>query len=355
MGKAMIEALRGFDRRRLGVLLEFFHGLRVAVFGDFFLDKYLEVDPSLAEKSLETGQTAHQVVAVKHAAGAAGTVMNNLASLGTGRLLAVGCSGDDGEGYELRQDLKLIDVDCTHLHLDPERRTPTYLKPRDQDRPGLAGEHSRYDMKNRVPTPSAIQDRICASLRSLPGTIDALVVMDQVEDDDYGAVTSSTVNLLAELLPRHPSLVAWADSRRRIMSFSGLMLKMNQFELTGKHDPVPGALLSDAEIIAAQGALEKKIRRPVFVTAGEKGVWIGGATPELIPALRLNVPVDPTGAGDSFTAGAVLALAAGATGAEAALVGNLVASVTVRKLGTTGTATGPEVLSAFDLWKEQNS
>jgi sugar/nucleoside kinase (ribokinase family) len=350
----MIEALRAFDRCLLGDLLERFHGLRVAVFGDFFLDKYLDVDPVLAEKSLETGKTAHQVVAVRHAAGAAGTVANNLASLGAGKLLAVGCAGDDGEGYELRQDLAALGMDCTHLHTDTGRRTPTYLKPLDRDRPGLAGEHNRYDLKNRVPTPAAIQDRICASLRSLLPSIDALVVMDQVEDDGYGAVTASSVRLLAELLPQHPGLVAWADSRRRIMSFSGLMLKMNQFELTGRHDPAPGAAVPDAELVIAQRALEKKTGFPVFVTTGERGVWVGGASPVLVSAPRLTVPVDPTGAGDSFTAGAVLALAAGASGAEAALVGNLVASVTVRKLGTTGTAMPSEVLSSFDLWKEQN-
>jgi sugar/nucleoside kinase (ribokinase family) len=138
------------------------------------------------------------------------------------------------------------------------------------------------------------------------------------------------------------------------MSFSGLMLKMNQFELTGRHDPAPGAAVPDAELVIAQRALEKKTGFPVFVTTGERGVWVGGASPVLVSAPRLTVPVDPTGAGDSFTAGAVLALAAGASGAEAALVGNLVASVTVRKLGTTGTAMPSEVLSSFDLWKEQN-
>jgi len=35
-----------------------------------------------------------------------------------------------------------------------ELMTPTYLKPRDFGIPGLVGEHSRYDTKNRKPTPS---------------------------------------------------------------------------------------------------------------------------------------------------------------------------------------------------------
>ncbi|HRE99068.1 MAG TPA: hypothetical protein PLI18_01035, partial [Pirellulaceae bacterium] len=67
---------------RLDQLLDRFSTLRIAVLGDYFLDSYLDVDPALAEPSVETGKVAHQVVGVKHSAGAAGTVVNNLAALG---------------------------------------------------------------------------------------------------------------------------------------------------------------------------------------------------------------------------------------------------------------------------------
>ncbi len=60
-------------------------------------------------------------------------------------------------------------------------------------------------------------------------------------------------------------------------------------------------------------------------------------------------PVDVVGAGDSATAGIVASLLAGATRVEAAAVGNLVASITVQQLGTTGTATPKQVL---DRWRE---
>ena len=61
-------------------------------------------------------------------------------------------------------------------------------------------------------------------------------------------------------------------------------------------------------------------------------------------------PVDPTGAGDSATAGIVPALALGASPVEAAAIGALVAGLTVRQLGTTGTATPDQVLAAYDEW-----
>ncbi|MEI8020593.1 MAG: hypothetical protein WCH39_20490 [Schlesneria sp.] len=71
---------------RLNEILEQFPRHRIAVLGDFFLDKYLEVEPELAEPSLETGRVAHQVLSVRRYPGAAGTVVNNLAALGAGDL-----------------------------------------------------------------------------------------------------------------------------------------------------------------------------------------------------------------------------------------------------------------------------
>jgi sugar/nucleoside kinase (ribokinase family) len=141
------------------------------------------------------------------------------------------------------------------------------------------------------------------------------------------------------------------------MDFRGLMLKMNQFELVDRRDPAPGASVPAAEIEAALPRVAALAGAPVFATAAERGVWAcgGGAERALrVPALAYAGPIDPTGAGDSFTAGAVLALAAGASPAEAALVGNLVASITVRQLATTGTASPGELGPALDQWLKEN-
>ncbi len=350
----MIPGLERFGPARLAELTARFGSLRAAVLGDYFLDKYYEVDPALAEPSLETGLTAHQVVGVRHSPGAAGTVVNNLAALGAGRLVAIGFTGDDGEGWELRKDLAVLGVDRTHLHTDPSRSTPLYLKPRDSGRPGLAGEHSRYDVKNRTPTPPDLEAAVLESLRAVLPEVDALIVMDQVEDEGRGVVTPAVVRALAELLPRYPRVVAWTDSRRRIKSYRNLVLKMNQFELAGVHDPEPGSEIPDARIARALAETEAMAGAGVYATVGERGVWVGGPRPVRVPAVLVPPPVDPTGAGDSFSAGAVLALAAGASPVEAALMGNLIASITVRQLSTTGTARPEELSGALDLWKEQN-
>jgi bifunctional ADP-heptose synthase (sugar kinase/adenylyltransferase) len=337
-------------------LLDQFSQRQIAVLGDFFLDKYLEVDPGLAEPSLETGRTAHQVISRRHSPGAAGTVVNNLAALGAGELHAIGAIGDDGEGYDLCQDLHALGCSTVGLLRRTDLMTPTYLKPRDAGVSGLIGEHSRYDTKNRKPTPPDVVDALAAYLQRVmeQEKLDALVIMDQVELPDCGVVTARLRGVLSELAAKHPATRFWADSRRFIRQFRNVMIKPNQFEAIGRANPLPGDEVSAADLQRVLPKLRQEINAPVFVTYGERGMFVSDPELRLIPGLSVKGPIDPTGAGDSATAGAVLALTCGASMGEAALIGNLVASITVRQLGTTGTANPAQLQEALQDWRRQH-
>src|SRR6187200_982670 len=115
---------------RLAGLSSRFGRLRIAVVGDFCLDRYLEIDPSKSETSIETGLEVYNVVKVRSQPGAAGTILNNLVALGIGEIIPVGFCGEDGEGFELLAALKSKpNVSLTHFLQTPERRTFTYCKP----------------------------------------------------------------------------------------------------------------------------------------------------------------------------------------------------------------------------------
>ncbi len=348
-----METFKHMSPGRLEELIARFGQLRIAVIGDFFLDKYLDVDPVIAEVSLETGKTAHQVVSIRHSPGAAGTVVCNLSALGAGTLYAVGFTGDDGESYELRKDLTALRCNSEHLYCDPERMTPTYLKPRDRNDRSLSGEHNRYDTNNRVPTGEAVQDRLIRSLDALLPHLDALVIADQVKEQDCGVITTRVAQAVAERANRYPKVVFWADSRRRIRRFQSVIIKPNQFEAVGVRSAPPDAKLELAELQEAVRRLRAQTGAPIFATRGAEGMLVSDPEMTLVPGVRVEGPIDPTGAGDSATAGAVLALAAGATHPEAALVGNLVASITVQHLATTGTARPEELPPRLALWTKQ--
>ena len=339
---------------RLAELIGCFPEQRIAVLGDFFLDKYLDVDPALEETSLETGKPAHQVVGVRSSPGAAGTVASNLAALGAGALHAIGFSGDDGEGYDLRKGLAALGCSAEHLHVAGDRRTPTYLKPRDFRDPTLAGEHSRYDTKNRSRTPEDLERKILASLDVLLPRLDAVVVADQVEEADCGVVTIRVREALAGRARSFSRVIFWADSRRRIREFRGVIVKPNQFEAVGREIPAPGEHVGLDELRLAVERLRSRNGAPVVVTRGPEGMIVSDPEWTLVPGVKVEGDTDTTGAGDSATAGTVLALCAGASLPEAAVLGNLVASITIQQLGTTGVARPAELPPRLEIWRRQH-
>ena len=105
--------------------------LKIAIVGDFCLDRYLEIDPAKQEISIETNLPVHNVVRVRSQPGAAGTILNNIVALGAGTIFPVGFCGEDGEGFELQRALreKGSCVSLAHFQSTPSRRTFTYCKP----------------------------------------------------------------------------------------------------------------------------------------------------------------------------------------------------------------------------------
>ena len=339
---------------RLAELIAQFPSRRIAVIGDFFLDKYLEVDHGLDEPSFETGLNANQVVAIRRFAGAAGTVVNNLAALGCETLHAVGAVGDDGEASDLRSCLKKIGCSTDGLLTSGEIMTPTYLKPRDMRDPSLSGERERYDTKNRQPTPTSLIDNVIKAFDRVLPQVNAVIVVDQVVDHDCGIITAAMRDALAARASRQRNVLFWADSRNHIHDFRHMIIKPNQFEAVHHANPLPEDRIELGRLRAAIPILKAKTHVPVCVTLGERGMFV--SDPELthVPGVIVPGPIDPTGAGDSATAGAVIALASGASLAEAALIGNLVASITVQQLATTGTARPDELPVRLVMWRQQN-
>jgi sugar/nucleoside kinase (ribokinase family) len=325
--------LRGIPRLTLGVL------------GDLFLDRYLDIDATLTEPSIETGLDAYQVVGVRPSPGAAGTVINNLAALGVQRIHVISVIGDDGEGYELRQALGSLGiVDTQGVYSCEGRRTPTYTKPMWRERDQSPRELNRLDIKNRDRLPKAAEKRVADALTDIWPRIDGLLVLDQVSEPDCGVVTGGIRRRLAELGRGDPTRMILADSRERIGLFRSVWLKPNQDECvraTGGSERA-GSLLTCALALAHDAG------RPVFCTRGEGGTLVIDprslpAQVVQVPAYPVHGPIDVVGAGDSTSAGIGCALASGAGLEKAAAFGNLVASITIQQLGTTGTASPEQV------------
>ncbi len=337
-------------------------GRTIGVLGDLFLDRYLDIDAALDEPSVETGLTAYQITRVRSYPGAAGTVINNLAALGVGRIYPIAYIGDDGEGYELRQALKrLPGVEQGGIFSVPDRRTPTYTKPM-LNEAGTAKELNRLDIKNRVRTSEGVEEFIIELLDEAWPQLDSLLVLDQVSEPDCGVVTMRVRDRLAELGNIDPDKFVLADSREQIGLFRNVCIKPNGEEFAKGFDhrnrPLPWAptILLDVAYLT---------RRVMFFTSGENGISVvralsstaktdnfGAEAISIAAAYPVTGPIDIVGAGDSCSAGIASAMVSGLTHEQAAAFGNLVASITIQQIGVTGSAT-PEQVRA--RWREVNA
>ncbi len=333
-----------FTEARFRALTKRYRQLRVALAGDFCLDRYLEIDPARKEISLETGLPVHNVVRVRSQPGGAGTILNNLAALGVAELFPVGFAGEDGEGFELRRALAAVPgVQMEAFMLTTERRTFTYAKPLVLSPGRPPRELNRLDSKNWTPTPPALQRRIIQALGTLVPKVDAVILLDQVDVPETGVITQRFLRAVQAIKKERPNLLVVADSRRSLQGYPKVCLKMNRAELSrlaGK-----SRLVSIRESGPAAAALAREHRTYCFVTLAEKGMI--GASPEgqveHLPALPVRGKIDVVGAGDCVTANLTAALAAGAELREALQLANAAASIVVHKLGTTGTASVSEI------------
>jgi len=311
-------------------ILDALPGKSALILGDICLDRWSTYDPSEAEPSRETGLPRIAVVKTEVTPGAGGTVASNAKALGFGRVAVLGAVGTDGFGYELKQALAKGGIESALVE-SAEISTFTYTKL--INRSSGQEDLPRVDFIRTTDMPNAVEADILEKLNRLAPEFDAIFVSDQAETATGGVVTELVRERLANLALQRPTQIIWVDSRNRPQFFRNVILKVNREE--------------SARFPSANSIFRNEANLPLLcITHGPEGsLLVSAFGEEFISTISIAHPVDICGAGDSFSAGAVAGLVAGATPAEAAGLGNLVAAITVMKRGT-GTASPAEVLGS---------
>lgn len=318
-------------------ILRQFQRLSALVVGDICLDRWCSYDPTTSEPSRETGIRRVGVVRSEVTPGGGGTVANNLVALGAGRVAVVGTIGDDGFGHELTGALASCGIASELLVKAPGFQTFTYTKLLNAET-GVE-DLPRVDFINSKPLSSETERRLLNRLNAHVGGFDVIIVADQSETEQGGVVTPAVREMLTYLASRNPNKVFWADSRMRTEQFRGIVVKPNQEEAANACNRALGHL--------DYRALRRLIGgKALVITHGLEGALVVEESGETWVRTRaVQKPIDICGAGDSFSAGAAMALAVTGSPVEAARIGNLVASVTIMKKGT-GTASPEELLQS---------
>ncbi len=261
--------------------------------------------------------------------GGAANCAANLASLGAHASL-VGAVGDDAAGRALIEKLQEAGVVCDGVVVSKKSQTTTKVRI-------LAGHaHStrqqviRMDYEDLQRSEDSIEAEILEKLRRVASEADALIVSDY----NYGVASAGIIEYLRRWNNGGDKFM-FVDSRFRLNEFQDFTSATpNEDEV----EQIAGCRLDARETLEAAGEeLRARLRmKALLITRGSHGMMLveEGARPLHIEAVGAREAVDVTGAGDTVIATYALALASGASFADAAQIANHAGGIVVMKRGT---------------------
>lgn len=314
---------------------------RLLVVGDVMLDQFIW--GRVSRISPEAPVPVVEFERENFMPGGAANVARNLSALGA-RTELFGVVGRDAAAGQLRCLLTEQQVDCTGLLPVPSRHTS--IKTRvvaHQQQVVRVDRETRGELDGR-----AIARLVAAIEARLPGAAAVIV-------GDYGKGVVSQ-GLLDELKTRCRRRGVWLSLDPKPvhhLNLAGLSLitpnRKEAFELSGLPDDTRDANpLRDLNLMRTAGRLLNDLAPALLlITLGEQGMLLcrRGQKPFHIPTVAQEV-FDVSGAGDTVIATFTLAIAAGASPLEAAILSNHAAGVVVGKVGT-ATVTPEELAGSF--------
>ncbi len=317
------------DLARLASLLRGFAKLRLLVVGDLVLDEYVwgEVERVSPEAPVPVVHVREETVVL----GGAANVVRNVVALG-GQAAFCAVVGDDAAGRRAADLIEKLGVDPAGLLVVPGR--PTTRKTRVIAR---SQQVVRFDRETLEPPPATVGRRLLAAIDR------QLVACDGVVLEDYGkGVLSKSVVARAMRRFRSAGTPVVVDPKTSVVAYRGAeLLKPNLRET----ETLSGITIrTRADLERAVAKLRRRIGGgAVVVTRGSDGMTIFEADGAGIDVRTVAREVfDVQGAGDTSIAALALALRAGATLLEAAVLANAAAGVVIGKVGT-ATASADEV------------
>jgi D-glycero-beta-D-manno-heptose-7-phosphate kinase len=305
-------------------------GQRVAMLVDLVADRFISGTPKRISR--EAPVLILRYEGERLAPGGGANAVANVAALG-GVPLPVGVVGDDANGRELVAALAELGVETGGIRLRAGYRTPTKVRIVAGGRHAIKQQIVRYDVEDTLVLAAGERAELLAPLARWaadPATPPRVAILS---DYGYGAVDPALVPAVRRALGDGCRLIG--DSRYRLGELAGLDgATPNEEEadaLLG--EPLDG---EPARIAAGGAALRRRLgTRFLLVTRGSRGMSLfeEGAVAHL-PVHGTDQVADVTGAGDTVIGTFALALAAGATPLEAALLADYAGGVVVMKMGT---------------------
>ena len=314
---------------------------RVLVVGDVMLDQFIwggvsRISPEAPVPVVDFSRESFMP-------GGAANVARNLVSLATPAEL-FGAIGNDDAARKLLKLLGEQNIGCTGLVKNAARHTSikTRIVAHQQ-------QVVRIDRETRGALDARTTAKLLAEFKTKLAQADAVIVGDYGK----GVVTQSLLNEIKSLCHARGLWLSFDPKPVHQLNLSNLSLitpnRKEAFELAVLPDDTRNQNpLADKNLMLVAERLLNELRPALLlITLGELGMLLcqRGQKPFHIPTVAQEV-FDVSGAGDTVIATFTLAVAAGASPIEAAILSNHAAGIVVGKVGT-ATTTPEELVKSF--------
>lgn len=322
------------DKTRLKSIINEFTNKKILVIGDLILDEYLIGNPSRISR--EAPVIILKYLKSKYKLGGSSNAADNIASLG-GKAVLCGVLGNDQAATEFQ---KLCAENCIELLAFNEKYKYTTVKTRvvstSNSNPdagtGVQQQVLRIDKEENSEISSDTEKNILETINDI-NDIDLILLSDY----SNGVLTKAlAANIIENAKARKIKTVV--DSNGDFVKFKkAYSLTPNQPDL---EKVVQRKIENDEDCVNAGNQILQDLDIEILLTTrGAKGMCLSDKTSaSFIPAFNLSEVFDVSGAGDTVAAAYCLSLASGASPVEAAIIGNLAASIVVKKYGTATTS-----------------
>jgi D-beta-D-heptose 7-phosphate kinase/D-beta-D-heptose 1-phosphate adenosyltransferase len=302
-------------------LLERLAGRCILIVGDVMLDHFVigRVDRISPEAPVPIVQFDHEQFRL----GGAANVAGNVVAMG-GRAETVGIVGGDSDAARLLGELRRMEVGVSGIVTDPERCTTRKLRvvtTRNQ-------QVARVDYEADAEAVGALEATLVRKIGELARSADAILVSDYLKGVVSHGVAKAAVaaggarGIPVLIDPKVPHIDYYAGAT---------VITPNHHEA---ESVTHMRIRSAGEARAAARRFRDRARcENVLITRGEHGMWLLSADDEVALPAEAREVADVTGAGDTVIGTLALALAGGASLADAARLANRAAGIVVRKFG----------------------
>jgi rfaE bifunctional protein kinase chain/domain len=310
---------------RLIKLIDSFHQIQVLVVGDLTLDEFLTGQVERISREAPVLILRHEDT--RQIPGGGANAVYNLAKLGA-KVTVVGLVGKDPQGEALCNIFQAAGIDTTGIIVAVDRPTVTKTRITGHARQSVTQQIVRIDRKSDRLLDSDVQAELAERIRSKLTEVDAIVC------SDYGDGVFTFPVIESSLF--HQRVIV--DAQKDLPRYRGATLFTPNLP---EAEQAVGYGIEDATTLqkAGEDLLKLTLAQYISITRGEEGMSLFEKKHDRVetwhvPAFNRTDVFDVTGAGDTVVAAMTLSLCAGASLWEAAVLGNLAASIVVRHFGT---------------------